>query len=72
MGKKSDDDIIEMIEISAGEPSSFSPEEMEQALRSMASSADEQRSNDPWLERYHSLPQYTLEVNRDGSVILRI
>ena len=32
-----------------------SPEKLKEAMGIMASSADEERSNDPWIKRYHNL-----------------
>ncbi len=60
------DDISEMIETSSGH-SSPSPEALQEALRSLSSSEDEELSKNPWIRRYHELPAYPLDVVRDGS-----
>ncbi len=61
------DDISEMIENSAGKATPPSPEELEEALRKMAESRDEEIDNDPWKKRCQSLQSYPLDVIRDGS-----
>ncbi len=67
MKNDSYDDIDEMIEKNNETTYSVSPEELRQAMRSMALSAGEEKATDPWLMRYNTLPAYSLDAVRDGS-----
>ena len=67
MNDNSHDDLAEMIKNSRGIEPLPSWEEMLQAMEALYSSNDEAESTDLWLERYHTLPAYILDVTRDGS-----
>jgi len=42
-------------------------EDIKQAMRMMASLEEEEKANNPWIQRFHELPDYILDVVRDGS-----
>ncbi len=61
------DNVSDMIENNTETTRHPSPEDMMKAMRSLALSVDERGSHDPWLDRYHTLPSYKLDVVRDDS-----
>ena len=63
------DDISQMIDNNTGKTPPPSPEKLEQALKSMASSADQEKTTSSWIIRYNELPPFMLDVVRDGSNI---
>lgn len=65
--EKAYDDVTEMIEDHAKTVAPMSLEELFQSMQQMADQQDEGMTNDPWIERYNSLPSYKLDVIRDGS-----
>ena len=67
MKNNSYEDVSEMIENNSESTNHPSPEMMQQAFIDLISSEEDEKSNDPWLNRYKTLEAYTLDVTRDGS-----
>lgn len=67
MNKGVYDDIEEMIKKKAQTAPPLSDEELREAVVNMSLLKEDEKANDPWLKRYHTLQSYKLDVVRDGS-----